>query len=71
MQSASDRDEFVEIKWENIKKKYKSNFDSYKSSAITHFDNVYDYNSIMHYPENAFSKNNKDTIVPRVSYSNQ
>lgn len=64
-QSASDRDEYVEILWENISEPHKSNFNKYNSSIITDFNVGYDYDSIMHYSSKAFSKNGKETIVAK------
>lgn len=62
-QSASDRDDFVKIIWDNISDGHESNFDKYNSSYITDFGTSYDYNSIMHYSGKAFSKNGNETIV--------
>lgn len=64
-QSASDRDEFVAIKWENIQREHASNFKKYNSSTVTDFSLGYDYESIMHYSSKAFSKNGEDTIVSK------
>lgn len=66
-QSREDRDQFVEIHFENILPDRAHNFDQH----ITDGDdlNVYDYGSIMHYPRNAFSKNGSDTIVPKTGAS--
>ncbi len=61
-QSRSDRDTFVDIKWQNIESGKEHNFQTVPGS-VDYFD--YDYGSIMHYPEWAFSKNSQDTIVPR------
>jgi hypothetical protein len=60
-QSRADRDAWVTIKWENISPGQEHNF----AQHITDGDDVgnYDYDSIMHYPRDAFSKNGKDTIV--------
>lgn len=64
-QSAADRDEFVEIKWENIEYEHASNFRKYNSSTVTDFSLGYDYESIMHYSSKAFSKNGKETIISK------
>lgn len=58
-QSRSDRDQFIRINWENIKKKNQFNFDL----AGTPFG-PYDFKSRMHYDKYAFSKNGKPTIEP-------
>ena len=61
-QSRSDRDSFVEIRWQNIDPNARHNFQTVPGS-VDYFD--YDYGSIMHYPRGAFSINGQDTIVPR------
>jgi hypothetical protein len=64
MQSATERDEYVEIVWENIQPEMTYNFDKYNASAISQYGTEYDYGSVMHYPAKAFTINNQDTIVP-------
>lgn len=73
-QSRADRDEYVEIRWENIRAGADDvcytgdpddkcfNFDKHISDG----DDVggYDYDSIMHYWAYAFSKNGLPTVVP-------
>ena len=70
-QSRSDRDAFVEIKWDNIQDgpppageiNALGNFQTQPGST-DYFD--YDYGSIMHYHDRAFAKDSsKPTIVPR------
>jgi hypothetical protein len=61
-QSRSDRDDFIEIRWQNIQADAVHNFQTVPG-AVDYYD--YDYGSIMHYPRRAFSTNNQDTIVPR------
>jgi hypothetical protein len=59
-QSRPDRDTYVRIIWDNIKRKHQHNF-SIKGTAT----GPYDFKSRMHYDRNAFAKNkNKPTIVP-------
>ena len=61
-QSRSDRDEFVEIRWDNIQDDAIGNFQK-KPDSVDYFD--YDYNSIMHYGPRSFAKDSsKPTIVP-------
>lgn len=62
-QSASNRDEFVKIIWDNISDGHESNFDKYNESYVSSYGTTYDYSSIMHYSGKAFSKNGNATIV--------
>lgn len=61
-QSREDRDRFVRILWANIQDQMRHNFDQH----ITDGDDIgaYDFDSIMHYPTHAFSKNRQPTIEP-------
>jgi hypothetical protein len=61
-QSRSDRDAFIDIRWQNIEQDARHNFQTVPGS-VDYFD--YDYGSIMHYPRGAFSSNGQDTIIPR------
>ena len=65
VQSRPDRDNYVEIKWDNIKESQKHNFKKH-SSALT-YGLAYDPLSIMHYEYYAFAINKKKpTIVSKV-----
>ena len=61
--SRADRDDFIEIIPQNIDPATRYNFDkqTYNAQRIGN----YDFSSIMHYPEWAFSINNKPTIRPK------
>jgi len=61
-QSREDRDLFVTINWQNIQAGMAAQFNQH----ITDGDDLgtYDYGSVMHYPRDAFSRNNQDTITP-------
>lgn len=60
--SRPDRDQYVRIQWENILPDKVGNFD--QTLNDNHDVGGYDYNSIMHYPRDAFSTGAGDTIVP-------
>jgi hypothetical protein len=65
----ADRDKYITIVKENVEDHYwgfgfKLNFEAQKTDLVT----TYDFLSIMHYRRDAFSKNNKDTIVPKDEY---
>jgi len=62
-QSRTDRDEYVQVKWENIFYRMKHNFEKYTDPEVDDLNAPYDTCSIMHYPSNAFSKNGNPTIV--------
>ncbi|EDS37677.1 meprin A subunit beta [Culex quinquefasciatus] len=64
MQSASDRDFYISVDWNNIQTGRSTNFDRYASSIINDFGIPYDYESVMHYGKTAFSKNGLPTIIP-------
>lgn len=61
-QSRADRDLYVKIVWENIKEDHRYNFEQHLTDGRDFGE--YDYQSIMHYPADAFSKNGKTTIIP-------
>lgn len=63
-QSRADRNSYIRIVWENIAEEYKYNFEQHLTDSKDFGE--YDYQSIMHYPAYAFSKNGEKTIVPLI-----
>jgi hypothetical protein len=61
-QSRSERDSFVKIMTENISSDRHANFVKLKKGEDETFGISYDYGSVMHYSENAFSSNGQPTI---------
>ncbi|KAI5103507.1 hatching enzyme 1b precursor, partial [Silurus meridionalis] len=58
----SDRDKYVTINWQNIDPTTtKSNYDLKNTNNL---NTPYDYSSVMHYGNTAFSINSLDTITP-------
>jgi len=64
-QVRTDRDNYVNIMWNNIKDGYQDNF--VKIDTIDSLGTAYDFESIMHYQAKAWSKNDLPTIVPKDS----
>jgi len=61
-QNRKDRDQYVKVHWENIGQ-FKDAFDIVKNTDSLGVP--YDYESIMHYPWNAFSSNGRNTMSPK------
>ncbi|KAK1802095.1 hypothetical protein P4O66_004438 [Electrophorus voltai] len=57
----SDRDNYVRINWQNIDPAMQSNFNKENTNNL---NTPYDYSSVMHYGNTAFSINGMDTITP-------
>ncbi|XP_020901461.1 zinc metalloproteinase nas-4, partial [Exaiptasia diaphana] len=66
-QSRPDRDNYVNIYWNNIYPQYKFAFNKYPRSTIDSLGTPYDYKSIMHYEAYDFSKNRRVTIAAKKS----
>ena len=69
-QSRPDRDQYVKILWNNIRKRNHSNFQKLRKSKVNSHGVDYDYSSVMHYGSHEFSKNGKPTmkIINRPEY---
>lgn len=63
-QTRHDRDEYVEIVWDNIGPSERFNFEKH-SKVVGTDTGPYDFGSIMHYGPTAFSANGEKTIVRR------
>lgn len=61
-QSRPDRDQFVRILEDNIQWGKQRNFQAYETEKIDNLGEPYDYGSVMHYPVDAFSTSNGNTI---------
>jgi len=62
-QSRLDRDQYIRIFWENISNGRRNhNFKKYSHGEADYYGERYDYDSVMHYGNWAFSTNNKKTI---------
>lgn len=67
-QNREERDSFVSIMYSNIRKGYEANFHKASPGSTSGFGVTYDYGSVMHYSETAFSTNGQPTIVTKVSH---
>lgn len=63
MQSAAERDDYVEIVLANIQPGSENNFAKYTAEEVSLFNIPYDYGSVMHYSSTAFSVNGEKTII--------
>ncbi|XP_012287980.1 zinc metalloproteinase nas-13 [Orussus abietinus] len=63
--SRYERDNYVQVKWENITPGRDNNFKSATRDSTNDFGVEYDYGSVMHYSAKAFSRNGQPTLVPR------
>uniref|UniRef100_A0AAG5CP19 Metalloendopeptidase n=1 Tax=Anopheles atroparvus TaxID=41427 RepID=A0AAG5CP19_ANOAO len=70
-QNREDRDSYVRIRTQNIKPGTETNFDKAKKDSTNSFGVEYDYGSIMHYSENAFSVNGKPTIEAKKTFTGE
>ena len=61
-QSRSDRDNYVQINYENIQEGKEENFEKATADHDSNLGNPYDYGSVMHYGEYDFSANGEKTI---------
>ncbi|CAH0699125.1 unnamed protein product [Spodoptera exigua] len=64
MQSTYDRDDYVDIVWENIIPGHEANFVKHSNESVSDFGVPYDYHSVMHYPDTAFTANGSQTVIP-------
>ncbi|KAK7865057.1 hypothetical protein R5R35_007184 [Gryllus longicercus] len=63
-QNRWERDRYVTIHWENIQQGREDNFQAATKESTDDYGVPYDYDSVMHYSANAFTKNGRPTIVP-------
>jgi len=62
-QSRPDRDQYVDVFWNNMVSTMKHNFNKNSNSRTLGFP--YDYGSIMHYGKYGFSNNGQPTLLPK------
>lgn len=67
MENSFDRDQYIKINWENIKDGAEKHFEKFHSMEATRMGLPYDYTSLSHFGQYAFSKNGKPTITTLVS----
>ncbi|XP_026202023.1 meprin A subunit beta-like isoform X2 [Anabas testudineus] len=65
-QSRADRDDYVDIMWDQIKPDKKNNFKKHDDAVSTALGVPYDYGSVMHYGKMDFSIGSEPTIVTKI-----
>ncbi|XP_015279884.1 PREDICTED: meprin A subunit alpha-like, partial [Gekko japonicus] len=66
-QSRSDRDDYVNIWWNEVIEGQTHNFNKYDDTFITDLNTPYDYESVMHYGPYSFNKNSSiPTITAKI-----
>lgn len=62
-QNRTDRDNFIQVSWENIEANHKLNFEKF-SKSLTRVTEMapFDFESLMMYPDNMFSLNGRPTM---------
>ncbi|XP_014457073.1 meprin A subunit alpha [Alligator mississippiensis] len=66
-QSRTDRDDYVNIWWNEVTAGYEHNFVKYNDQFITDLNTPYDYESVMHYAPFSFNKNESfPTITAKI-----
>ncbi|CAD5124318.1 DgyrCDS12605 [Dimorphilus gyrociliatus] len=64
-QSRPDRDSYITIRFGNVLKSMAYNFNKHGNDRINTYNVPYDYHSVMHYGQTAFSMNGKPTIITK------
>ncbi len=66
-QNRTDRDNYVDVLWDNINPKFKMNFEKFSSKMmIVSGLSAFDFESIMIYPETMFSINDQPTMKSKL-----
>ena len=63
--SRPDRDNFIKVKYENVKSEDLNNFLKYPFYEIDNLKEDFNFASVMMYPNKAFTKNGRNTIISR------
>lgn len=64
MHNHINRDNFVQILWNNIMSGADTEFQRVNPAHYDNFNTAYDLRSVMHYDRRAWSRNGQDTIIP-------
>jgi len=67
-QSRPDRDTYIRINTQNILNGFQSQFNKYPDSLVQVFGQPYDYKSVMHYSEYAFSRDRRAGLKTIVAH---
>ncbi|KAF6727868.1 Meprin A subunit beta [Oryzias melastigma] len=67
-QSRADRDDYVNIMWDQIESGKEHNFNTYDDTVSSSLGVPYDYSSVMHYSKTSFSTGSEPTIVTKIPY---
>jgi len=70
-QNREERDDHVTVYYNNIKKGAEDNFVKLEKGLTSGYGIGYDYGSVMHYSQYAFSSNNQPTLTPKFKTSVQ
>lgn len=65
-QNRENRDDHITVVRDNISPGYEVNFEKAAKGTSDGFGVPYDFNSVMHYSQYAFSKNKRATLQPKV-----